>query len=394
VQNFSNLDPQQRQLLQMLFLQMLRERGIQVPQGPQGASQAPQSSSLNQFFDYAKKGKQLYDDGQKLYNAGTSLVNYFSKPVYTEATQAAWNQAAGQASQAAWNAGADAATQKAGGQLVADNASSSLGNVAGGLAGAYMAYKGGDQVLNANRIGGVRGRQAGGFGGLQAGLGAGLAINALGFALGPVGWAALIGGSALAGGLAGSRLGDKDKWKTEGKRLGKLIDKGIVIPEQLQGARWIGQGRKTKDLINPYLPQDFVGETPQYGWTNNKFANSRNKADLTAKDIWGYSAFFDKFGNDWLGKMNEKQREAIANKALQRGAVNEHHGTIDINWSPELEADIASIRGPNMIPKAQPGRTQPGTPQAAPAPQPQTTPTVQGNQVNRKGILGRLYGNR
>lgn len=370
-------DPQQRELFKQMLLRMMMQQ-----QGMSGGQQAPQPSTLDQVMEYAKKGKQLYDDGRKLYDAGTGIANYFSggSPAYSEATQALWNKGAGEASQALWNAGADAATREAGGQVVADAGTSSLGNIAGGLAGAYMAYKGGDQVLNANRMGGVRGRQAGGLGGLQAGLGAGLAVNALGLALGPVGWAALIGGGLLAGGLAGSRLGDKDMWKTEGKRLGKLLDKGVVIPEQLQGARWIGAGRKTKDLINPYLPKDFVGETPQYGWTNNKFATSRNASDLTGKDIWGYSAFFDKFGNDWLGKMSPAQREAIANKALQRGAVKEHHGTIDINWSPELESDIAGIRGPNMIPKAQAAQPQPTQP----------TQPVQATNVNRKGILGRI----
>ena len=373
--------PMDRQRLMLALLLM------QAQQGQQGA-QAQGPSKIDQALDYLKKGKQLYDDGQKLYDAGTGVVNYFSgAPTYTEATQALWNQGAGEASQALWNQGAMDATQKAGGEVVgANTGASTLGNVLGGLAGAYMAYKGGDQVLQANKIGGVRGRQAGGFGGLQAGLGAGLAINALGFALGPVGWAALIGGGALAGGLAGTRLGDKDMWKTEGKRLGKLIDKGIVIPEALQGARWIGQGRKTKDLINPYLPKDFVGETPQYGWTNNKFATSRNAKDLTAKDIWGYSAFFDKYGNDWLGKFSEKQREDIANRALQRGAVREHHGTIDINWTPELDTEIGTITGGNKIPKAQPGKPQPTQPQ----PQPQAPAPVAATNVNRKGILGRI----
>lgn len=360
---------------------MMQERMMQQGGSPQGPS------SVEKVFNYAKQAKNTYDQANQLYNVGSSLYSNLVGQTYTPATQQLWNQAAGEASQQLWNAGADAATREVGGNLATDQAAGSFGNVAGGLAGAYMAYKGGDQVLNANRIGGVRGRQAGGFGGLQAGLGAGLAINALGLALGPVGWAALLGGGLLAGGLAGSRLGDKDKWKTEGKRIGDLLDKGIVIPEQLQGARWIGQGRKTKDLVNPYLPQDFVGETPQYGWTNNKFANSRDVKDLTAKDIWGYSAFFDKFGNDWMGKLNPAQREAIANKALQRGAVREHHGTIDINWSPELEADITGIRG-NQIPRA--NNNQPTV--RPPAPLPPTVNTTQPipSTPQRKGILGRL----
>lgn len=372
--------PIDRQRLMLALLLM------QAQQGQQGA-QAQGPSKIDQALEYLKKGKQLYDDGQKLYDAGTGVVNYFSGgPAYTEATQALWNKAAGQAAQEAWNKGAMEATKQAGGEMVGTDAgASSLGNIAGGLAGAYMAYKGGDQVLNANRIGGVRGRQAGGFGGLQAGLGAGLAVNALGLALGPVGWAALLGGGLLAGGLAGSRLGDKDMWKTEGKRLQKLIDSGVNIPEHLRGAMYLQKGRKKSELINPYLPQDFRGETPQYGWVNNKFTNSRNESDLTGKDIWGYSAFFDKYGNDWLGKFSPQQREAIANKALQRGAVREHHGTIDINWTPELDAEVSGITGPVKIPKAP--APNPATPANIPI---QAKPITTTNQPQRKGILGRI----
>jgi len=366
----------------MLLLQAQQQQQAQARFGQQ-----PKPSTFEQIANYAQKAKGAYDDVNNLYSAGTGLYSQLFGPTYSPATQALWNQAAGQASQAAWNAGADAATRAAGEQVASDAASQGLGNVLGGLAGAYMAYKGGDTVLNANKIGGVKGRQAGGFGGLQAGLGAGLAINALGLALGPIGWAALLGGSLLGGGLLGSRLGDKDMWKTEGKRLGKLLDRGIIIPEQLQGARWLGQGRKTKDLINPYLPKDFVGETPQYGWVNNKFATSRNSADLTGKDIWGYSAFFDKFGNDWLQKMSPAQREAIANKALERKAVNEHHGTIDINWNPQLESDVNQILG--RAPAAPTGIAP-----KAPAPLPPSvvgvTPIPAPGKTLRKGFLNKL----
>jgi hypothetical protein len=386
----------------MLFLQMLRERGIQIPQGPQGA---PNSSGLEDILRFAKKAKGAYDDGQKLYNAGSAAYNAIWGPTYTPATQQLWNEAAGQASQQAWNAGANAASGA--GQGAAEGGSQAASEGAGGssadgsaLAAAVSVYNSTNRFLKTPRD-------------EQKAYEVSMAVPRAVAAYYTFGGSEMLEGFARKqwGGtmkkfdkvmshplvnptMGVSKLWTSDKWKTEGNRLKGLIDRGINIPEEMRAAMYQTRGRKKSELINPYLPQDFRGDTPQYGWVNNKFANSRNEADLTARDIWGYSTFFDKFGNDWLGKMNEKQREAIANKALERGAVREHHGTIDINWSPELEADIASIRGPNMIPKAQPGTPQPGTPQAAPAPQPQTTPTVQGNQVNRKGILGRLYGNR
>lgn len=329
--------PQNRQLDQQTLRKILIALMLKQQQDGPVQAQKPEKSSLDQILETAKKGKETYDQGESLYNliAGNSAANALNSTTAATAntaTQAAWNQAAGEASQAAWNAGADAATKEAGSQLAADNAASGLGNVAGGLAGAYMAYKGGDQILQANKVGGVKGRQAGGLGGLQAGLGAGLALNAAGLALGPVGWAALIGAGLLGGGLAGSRLGDKDKWKTEGKRLGKLIDSGVNIPESLQIPRSLQKGRSKAELVNPNYANDFIGQTKD-GFVNNKFANSRSESDLRPEDIWGYSGMFERYGNDWLGKFNEQQRRDIAQKALNAGAVKEHHGTIDVDWS-------------------------------------------------------------
>lgn len=328
----NSLSPQQRTLLRAMIMQMLQQRMAEQRGG--GASRGSSGGSIG---DYIKKAESIYKDGKQLYNFGSNIYNSFSQPAYSEATQAAWNQAAGEASQQAWNAGADAATREAGGQLAADNATSGLGNVAGGLAGAYMAYKGGDQVLDANKIGGVKGRQAGGMGGLQAGLGAGLAVNALGLALGPIGWAALLGGGLLAGGLAGSRLGDKDRWKTEGNRLKKLEEMGIDVPKEFEGRMYQTRGLKKSELINPYLPKDFTGYTPQYGWVNNKFQDSRNEGDMRYEDLAPYATWAEK-RSDWY-KLSDNQRRAVTDAAQKAGAVREHHGTLDVDWSKVGDLD-------------------------------------------------------
>ena len=217
-----------------------------------------------------------------------------------------------------------------------------LTSAASGFAGVYSMIEGGTLVAQANKVGGLRGRKAGSIGGLTAGLGAGMALNAIGIGLGPIGWGALLVGTLVAGGLFGSRLGDKDRWKTEGKRLGKLMEKGIDIPEELQGARQLTRGRTKEELVNPNYPRDFVGQTEQ-GFVNNKFALSRDEKDLQPEDIWGYAAFFEKFGNDWLGTFNEEQRRSIAKAALDSGAVREKYGTMNITWNPELEEKIKSV---------------------------------------------------
>ena len=143
--------------------------------------------------------------------------------------------------------------------------------------------------------------------------------------------------------LVGKLFGSKNTWKTEGDRLKKLLDKGIHIPEELQSAMKLQRGRKKEELIDYSVSMDFVGKKQNGSWVNNKFANSRSENDLQPQDIWGYSAFFDKFGNDWLGKFSGSQREEIAQAALDLGAVDEHHGTIDINWTPELQSKVESI---------------------------------------------------
>jgi hypothetical protein len=139
-------------------------------------------------------------------------------------------------------------------------------------------------------------------------------------------------------------LFDSDKWKTEGNRLSSLLEKGINIPEELRGAMSLSRGRSKDELIDHSVSPDFRGLKDDGAWVNNMFAQSRMESDLRAEDIWGYSAFFEKFGNDWLGTMTEADRRAIAEKALALGLVREHHGTIDIEWAP-LEAFIQERMG-------------------------------------------------
>lgn len=242
--------------------------------------------------------------------------------------------------------GAGGLTKGAAASGVAKSAASATASTAsmasmasGALAGIGTMMQGGQMVGLANKIGGLTGRKVGGMGGLTAGVGAGMALTSVGIALGPVGWAGLLVGGLLGGGLLGSRLGDRDKWKTEGKRMSKLQNQGVQIPDVLLHSQKLQRGRSKEELVHPNFSADFVGMTPD-GWVNNKFALSRDEKDLKPQDIWGNAAFFEKFGNDWLQKFSEDQRMAIAQLALEAGLVKEHHGTIDVNWTPEIEAAI------------------------------------------------------
>jgi hypothetical protein len=156
------------------------------------------------------------------------------------------------------------------------------------------------------------------------GLGAVTGLNMMGYALGPVGVAATIGVPLVAA-LAG-KMGDKDRWKTEGKRLNKLRDAGINIPQMESDT--LSRGRSKKELI-AIEEQKAAQGLP----SNVEFARTRDEKFLKPEDIWGYSTFFEKYGNDWLGKFTEQQRRDIAQQALNAGAVREHYGTIDIDWN-------------------------------------------------------------
>jgi hypothetical protein len=237
------------------------------------------------------------------------------------------------------------------------------GSIATGLGGLYSMYEGGSLVAEANRIGGVRGRQAGSIGGLTAGLGAGMALNALGIGLGPIGWAGILVGGLVGGGLFGSRLGDKDKWKKEGKRIQKLLEQGVNIPEAFRGRMYQTRGLKKSELINPNYPIDFQGWTPE-GYINNKFENSQNEADMTYETLAPYAVFAEK-RNDWW-ELSDTQRKAVTDAAMAAGAVRAHHGTVDVDWSKVGDVDqiIASAEAEEVaaeIPaKGQVRRVSPG----------------------------------
>jgi hypothetical protein len=161
---------------------------------------------------------------------------------------------------------------------------------------------------------------------------------AMGSYFGP--WGALIGAGVGLGLGGANELLDTNRYKKEGNRFAELRKQGITLPETTV-AEGLRQGRSKQQLIDIEKANIAQGK---HG--NVKFAQSRNEADLTPDDIIGYAAFYEKYGNDWMGKFNDKQRREIAQKALNAGAVNEHHGTIDIDWN---KVDGPQTKGPAPI---------------------------------------------
>lgn len=186
---------------------------------------------------------------------------------------------------------------------------------------------------------------------MGAGLGAagaGLGLNAMGYALGPWGWGAMVALPAAA-----ALLKRPSQTKKEDKAVAGLAKKGVTGWDQ-----YLAKGFKPTQQKDAWfrkdLAPDFVGMDKGTGdWVNNKFAKSRNVGDLQGKDIWGYSAFGDKFGNDWFGKFTGDQREKIANAYLKNNLVTEGKGQIQLGSNPNIDAEIQKIITP---PKPQPRR--------------------------------------
>jgi hypothetical protein len=149
----------------------------------------------------------------------------------------------------------------------------------------------------------------------------------------PMSW--IFPGAAVVGAL----WGDKDMYLKEHRRLLDLQSRGINVPEELLEATRLEKGRGKEELIAAEKEKEAAGQ-----YSNVKFAQTRDEADLNPEDIWGYSTFFDKFGDDWLGKFSEEGRRQIAQQALDAGAVKEHHGTIDIDWNKvNLPEDLTTF---------------------------------------------------
>lgn len=160
-------------------------------------------------------------------------------------------------------------------------------------------------------------------------------------------------GAGIGGllGLGNSLFKSKDMWKSEGNRQRKLIEQGINIPESMREPMNLTSGRDVEDLIRKDLAPDFVGKDPTGMWVNNKFATSRSEKDLLPEDIMGYSTFAEKFGNDWWNKFSNEERYNIAQTALQSGAVNEHHGTVDVDWNKVKLPTTGVVQTASQVPQ-------------------------------------------
>lgn len=118
--------------------------------------------------------------------------------------------------------------------------------------------------------------------------------------------------------------------RVEEKRWNALKNAGFDIP------KWVAEGKNIKDTgFRKDLAPDFVGYDAQGNWVNNKFAKSRQESDMTAQDISQYAVMPETFGELWKYS-DADTRNRVAQMALGGGAnIREHHGTLDMQWTPE-----------------------------------------------------------
>lgn len=130
--------------------------------------------------------------------------------------------------------------------------------------------------------------------------------------------------------VKGLGLFDGPKTQVEEGRWKDLEETGAQIPE------WVKSGQDIKDAgYRSDLSSDFKGLDASGIWANNSFAKSRAESDLRPEDIWGYASMVETFGPQYQ-QGSEENRRAIAQKALDLGLVDEHHGTVDIKANDEL----------------------------------------------------------
>lgn len=134
---------------------------------------------------------------------------------------------------------------------------------------------------------------------------------AIGSYFGP--WGAGIG--AGAGILANAfGIGGKSRTKVEEERRQALADQGINVP--------------FSDVKE---------------WESNEaFKQSRKESDLKGGDIENAASFY---GITGYQNADQAKKEAIAQEAINRGLIREHHGTIDLSMTPEYQKYLESQLG-------------------------------------------------
>lgn len=183
----------------------------------------------------------------------------------------------------------------------------------------------------AGSAGSVVGTSMGGGELIADGLGGAAAADA-GIGLGPlaaIAAATYLGGKEAADIYKGGRNSNLAGRATLGIATGGLseVARPFFGKSATKGEETARKALAERGIV---IPNSDVKE-----WENNeKFRQSRNEADLTGKDIKNAASLYGIGGYD---KLDAAKQEAIAQEALNRKLVREHHGQVDIQMNPEFQ---------------------------------------------------------
>lgn len=133
-----------------------------------------------------------------------------------------------------------------------------------------------------------------------------------------------------------SELFGGPRTKIEEKRWDKLKDYGFEVPA------WVKDKAKKPGVYRKEFGEDFIGTDAEGNAVNNKFAKSRNEADLTANDIKDFASNYEVFG-DIYAKATDEEKKRIMQIALDNKLIQEARGTVQVNWNEETLKQATDI---------------------------------------------------
>lgn len=157
-------------------------------------------------------------------------------------------------------------------------------------------------------------------------------------------------GVGVVGGLALGAKGLKDLLndkKTKGlEGWGGRATLGIATGGLSEVARGLGlfnQGRdyrkesldRVQALKDKGIKTHDFGDMSGWGVKNENTSSIDEvikSGNVKAEDIWGNPAFYEKYGNDWLGKFSEEERRAKSQEAINAGALMNKDHQLDIDF--------------------------------------------------------------
>lgn len=142
----------------------------------------------------------------------------------------------------------------------------------------------------------------------------------------PLDWATRIGKEMFGGAQT----------KIEEKRWDKLKEYGFEVPA------WVKDKAKKPGVYRKEFGENFIGTDAEGNAVNNKFAKSRNEADLTANDIKDFASNYETFGKIY-GQATDEEKRRIMQIAIDNKLIQEARGTVQVNWTDDTIKQATDI---------------------------------------------------